>query len=185
MNTLRVRRHAHRKNALVSRCGISLIETIACMAIVGSISTGVVSIMRNSARMAAHTDAGSGAPALARGTLRAISEQVRRMDIASTQPLRSSELRLTNGGVHRFSIRAGQSAQGGRDLVSIDPSGLETVWVSASARRFDITRLDANGDIAGLRIRLELRLIGDEAARQRPEATLADVTTTICLTPQQ
>src|SRR6056297_1743027 len=106
--------------------GISLIETIACVAIVATMATSIVGVMQNSVRVASASRGELGAPAQARQALRLLSDRMRRWD--ETDGITHARGSVVQAGPHRYSFRRVASATGsGHDLTLVDELGNETV----------------------------------------------------------
>jgi type II secretory pathway pseudopilin PulG len=168
---------------LQCRSGISLIETIVCVAIVATMSTAIVGIMQNSVRFASASRLPNGSAAKSRQVLRHLSSQLQRWDESEgIESLNNSVVR-TRSHTYRFVRR--RSVTGiGRDLICQDEAGSETVFVLGELVEFEMTAIPGALNPNGIEMRLRLRNVGDEANQYILDNREAEIRTHVCFPPQ-
>lgn len=171
------------RGQVASRTGISLIETVACVAIVASMSTAIVSVMRTSARVASASRTSVGAPAKARQVLRELSDRMQAWDQASGISAVSGSTIQSGARSYRFSSRPSVTGEG-RDLILRDDLGTETVCILGDLVGFELTPVPDRNLPDGVELRLRLKINGEDAARLRPNEREADMQTRVCFPPQ-
>jgi len=165
------------------RSGLSLIETVACVAIVASMSTSIVGLIQNSARVAASARTTSGAAAQGRQTLRELTDRFQTWD--QTGGITSINGRTIRSGPRTYRFVKESSKTGvGSDLILRDDLGNETTVVLGSFVDLELNAIPGRTDPIGVRLRLRLKKTGDEAAELRPGDREADLKTAICFPPQ-
>lgn len=166
-----------------TRAGISLIETVACVAIVASMSTAIVGIMQSSTKVVAASRTSVGAPAKARQVLRELSDRMQGWDRTEGINLVSGSAVRTGTRTYRFVQRASVTRTG-RDLVLQDDLGNETVCVLGDLVDFRIEPIPDRNLPNGVEMRLRLKKNDEEAAALRPNEREADIQTRVCFPPQ-
>lgn len=166
-----------------SRNGISLIETVACVAIVASMATAIVGLMQNSVRVAASSRTTSGAPAEARKALRELSDRLQAWDQADGIVSINGRTIRTNSNTYRFGRQTSQTGSGA-DLILQDDAGNQTTCVLGSFVDLEFIPLPSGNNPVGVEIRLNLKKSDDEAAGLRPDDRDAEIRTRVCFPPQ-
>ena len=174
---------APRCGVVGSRAGISLIETVACVAIVAAMSTAIVGVMQTSARVAAASRTSVGAPAKARQALRELSDRIQAWDRADGISFANGSTIRSGARTYRFSTRSSTTGEG-RDLILQDDLGTETVCVLGDLVGFELTPMPDRNFPDGVELRLRLQIEGDEATQLRPGQLEADIRTRVCFPPQ-
>jgi hypothetical protein len=170
------------------RAGVSLIETIACVVIVGTLATSMVGMMRGSARVTAISLGHEGVSAQGRKALRFVSGRMRDLSNSglSITSVRSSDF-VVSDGVNsrriRFEVRRASDGVN-RSLVMVDPSLGETVCLESSVQSFAMNEIDVAGGLVGVQLSLQLQASAERAAELRPDHRTAEMTTVLCLSPQ-
>lgn len=171
------------RSSRIGRSGLSLIETVACVAIVASMATSIVGLMQNSARVAASARRTSGAAAQGRQTLRELIDRFQAWD--HTGGITSVNGRTIRSDTRTYQFVKESSKTGvGSDLILKDDLGNQTTCVLGSFVDLQINAIPRNANPTGVELRLRLRKTGDEAAGLRPEDREADLKTAICFPPQ-
>lgn len=171
------------RSANASRAGISLIETVACVAIVASMSVAIVSVMQTSARVAAASRTAVGAPAKARQALRDLSDRMQAWDRADGIRLISGSTIRSGARSYRFFSRPSATGEG-RDLILEDDLGTETVCVLGDLAAFKLEPIPGRDFPNGVELYLRLRIDGEEAEQLRPHEREAEIQTRVCFPPQ-
>ncbi|WP_051156610.1 hypothetical protein [Rhodopirellula baltica] len=170
------------------RNGVSLIEAIACVAIVGTLATSMVGMMRGSARVTAISQGNEGAAAEGRQALRFLSEQIREMTSSglSIVSVGNRDIRVDDGlNLRRIRFEIRRASDGvDRSLVMVDPLLGETVCLGNSVRDFDMNEIIVTGRRVGIAMTLQLQTTSDRAGELRPDQDSAEMTTVVCLSPQ-
>ncbi|WP_404309785.1 type II secretion system protein [Neorhodopirellula lusitana] len=166
------------------RRGISLLETVACVAIVATMSTAIVGVMQNSTRVATASRGAVGAPAQARQALRQISDQLHQWDQTDGIQLISGQTIVTGSQKYRYSKQVSSSTKGGYDLVLEDGNGNELVCVQGTLVDFKIDPIPSGTAPIGIEMRLRLKLNGVLADELRSGELEADVRTQVCFPAQ-
>ncbi|MCC9644611.1 hypothetical protein LOC71_20245 [Rhodopirellula sp. JC740] len=168
--------------------GVSLIETIACVAIVATLATSMVGMMRGSARVSAISQGHEGAPAEARQALRFVGQKIRDLTSGgqSVVSVRNRDFQLDDGlSVRRVRFEIRRSSDGvNRSLVMVDPLFGETVCLDGAIRTFNMNELIVAGQRVGIEMTVQMQASADRAAELRPDQRNAEVTTVVCLSPQ-
>lgn len=172
----------------LKRSGVSLIESIACLAIVGSLATSMVGMMRGSARVTAIAHGNEAAAAEGRQALRFLSQQIREMPRSglSIVSIGNRDIQVDDGLNQRrirFEIRRASDGVD-RSLVMVDPVLGETICLGSSARDFDLNEIIIAGRRVGIEITLQLQTTSDRSGELRPGQDSAEMTTVVCLSPQ-
>ncbi|KLU03946.1 putative transmembrane protein [Rhodopirellula islandica] len=167
---------------------MSLIETIACVVIVGTLATSMVGMMRGSARVTAISLGHEGVSAQGRKALRFVSGRLRDMSNSgqTITSVRSSDVVVSDGlntRRIRFEVRRAPDGEN-RSLVMVDPLLGETVCLESSVGSFAMNEILVDGRLAGIQLSMQLQASDDRAAELRPDHRTAEMTTVLCLSPQ-
>ncbi|MEO9596032.1 hypothetical protein [Rhodopirellula bahusiensis] len=167
---------------------MSLIEAIACVAIVGTLATSMVGMMRGSARVTAIAQGNEGAAAEGRQALRFLSERVREMTSTglSIVSVGNRDIQVDDGlSVRRVRFEVRRASDGvDRSLVMVDPLLGETVCQGSSVRNFDMNEVIVAGRRVGIEMTLQLQTTSDRSQQLRPDQDTAEMATVVCLSPQ-
>ncbi|TWT92277.1 hypothetical protein [Neorhodopirellula pilleata] len=167
----------------IRRSGLSLIETVACVAIVASMATSIVGLMQNSARVAASARMTSGAVAQGRQSLRELADRFQTWDQIGGITSINGRTIQSGARVYQFVKQSSQTGVGS-DLILRDDLGNETTCVLGSFVDIQLNPIPGNTSPSGVEIRLRLKRTDDEAASLRPDDREADLKTAVCFPPQ-